>query len=358
VTVVDANGCVAVASTVLTQPTQIVCEATNTNILCKFAATGTAAVSASGGSLPYTYNWTTGSNTPNINGLVAGTYVVTVIDAKNCTTQSTVTVTEPETALAATATAEDASCANGLDGSVSIFIEGGSPPYVTSLNGVDYGGAFTIPGLSAGTYVAYIADFYGCATLVPDIVISQPPAIDVELGVDTTIQLGTAIQLIPIVVNNQGVMSFSWLSDNANDSLACVGLNCASVLVTPTVQSIYYVTVTDAAGCTAEDYITVLVGSLYNIAVPTAFSPSGDPMNQMLHIHGESGATVLSFRVFDRWGNIVYEQTNFATNDMSIGWDGTWRGSPLDNGEYVWMLEAEFNNGLRKFFKGSTVLMR
>ncbi len=358
VTASDANGCVAVASATLTQPSLLVCSTTGTNIKCKNASTGTASVTATGGTLPYTYNWTNGANTPNVDGLVAGTYVVTVIDAKNCTTHSSVTLTEPATALVAAATSEDATCANGLDGSISLFVEGGTPPYFTSINGVDYGGAFTIPGLSAGTYTAYISDFYGCTTFVPGIVISQPLPMFVELGPDTSITLGNSIQLLPEVINSQGVLSFSWASDNANDSLICVGANCSTVLITPSVQSVYYVTVTDANGCTAEDYLIVIIGSSYNIAVPTAFSPSGDPMNRMLIVHGESGAKVLSFRVFDRWGNIVYEKTNFSTNDMSAGWDGTWRGEPLNAGEYVWMLEARFNNGLRKFFKGSTVLLR
>ena len=67
---------------------------------------------------------------------------------------------------------------------------------------------------------------------------------------------------------------------------------------------------------------------------------------------------VNEFRIYDRWGETVYENRNFDINDTTIGWDGTFRGEDMDTGVYVWVIEVSFEDGSTDTFSGQTTLIR
>ena len=100
------------------------------------------------------------------------------------------------------------------------------------------------------------------------------------------------------------------------------------------------------------------VGSLKAVRVPTAFSPNGDFVNDLLLVSGQKNSTALVFRIYDRWGKIVYEAKDFALNDPKTGWDGTFRGKPMDPGDFSWELEVKYVDGARAMYKGNTTLIR
>jgi hypothetical protein len=102
--------------------------ASSTNSLCYGGNSGTATVSVSGGSSPYTYSWSTGDTTQSINNVAAGSYVVTVVDSNGCTSTDTVTITEPPQ-LTVNLTVTDASCSTCCDGSVLAVASGGVGAY-------------------------------------------------------------------------------------------------------------------------------------------------------------------------------------------------------------------------------------
>jgi gliding motility-associated-like protein len=328
------------------------------DILCFGASTGRADVFADGGNPPYSYAWNNGSSTSNSSNLIIGTYTVTVTDENGCTATNSVTISQPASALSATGFTEDVSCFGGDDGAIGLNITGGIPPYSTSLNGIQYGGAFLIPGLEANNYTAYVLDDNDCFAFVSNLVVGEPAPFSVDLGLDTTIWLGQSVQLLPTILGNQGPTSYVWDQDSPDTSLVCLGAGCSSALVTPPIQTTYYVSVTDAAGCVAEDDILVILEFGALIMVPTGFNPNGDPLNQSLHVHGNTGARIVSFQVYDRWGNQIFAQNDFGVNDFNIGWNGTYKGQPLDPGVYTWMVEAEFANGVKQVFNGETNLLR
>ena len=94
------------------------------------------------------------------------------------------------------------------------------------------------------------------------------------------------------------------------------------------------------------------------IAVPTGFTPNGDSANDKLVVHGQQSARIALFRVYDRWGELLYEAKDFATNDESMGWDGSFRGEALNPGVYIWVVEAVYRDGVREVFKGETTLIK
>ena len=124
-------------------------------------------------------------------------------------------------------------------------------------------------------------------------------------------------------------------------------------------QTTFTVEVINEFGCSAEDLITVFVSKDRRVFVPTGFSPNNDGNNDLLRTHGREGTTVLTFKVFDRWGEMVYENLEpFGINDPDIGWNGVFKDKDMNPGIYVWTLEVEYIDGVKDVYKGSTTLIR
>src|SRR5690606_3499144 len=156
VTVTDVNGCTATASATVTEPTVLMASlSSQTNIACNGGTTGSATITVTGGTAPYTYTWSNGATTATITNVVAGTYNVTVTDANGCTDTASVTLTEP-TALSASAIATNVSCNGGSNGTVDLNVTGGTAPYTYVWSNT----ATTedMVGLTAGTYDVTVTD--------------------------------------------------------------------------------------------------------------------------------------------------------------------------------------------------------
>jgi gliding motility-associated-like protein len=89
----------------------------------------------------------------------------------------------------------------------------------------------------------------------------------------------------------------------------------------------YIVKVTTAYGCSATDTIGIKVFcENAQVYIPNAFSPDGDGINDILMVRGKGIQAVKSFRVFNRWGEVVFERNNFPPYDPAFGWDGKIKG--------------------------------
>jgi len=158
-----ANGCVPVPVCNMTA------SSTASNVLCNGQASGTATVTTVGGTAPFSYAWSPmATNTPILNNLAAGTYAVTVTDVNGCTSQTTVTITEP-TPLVATSIATDELL--GSDGTATVNVSGGTAPYTYNWSSGGIGATET--GLVAGVYTVNITDANGCLEVVEVTVGSQ-----------------------------------------------------------------------------------------------------------------------------------------------------------------------------------------
>jgi gliding motility-associated-like protein len=111
--------------------------------------------------------------------------------------------------------------------------------------------------------------------------------------------------------------------------------------------------VTDSAGCFDTAYHVIKVESNCYIAVPTAFTPNGDGLNDYLYPLNAFKATDLTFKVFNRLGQLVFE-----TNDWTKKWNGNVNSEPQPLGVYVWMLNYTDGNKKEVSLKGSTMLIR
>jgi hypothetical protein len=160
VTVSDANNCTSVSTVSVTSPSGLAATAmVFTNVSCKGASDGSINLNVTGGTAPYTYNWSNGSTSEDLFGLSGGTYTVTVTDANGCTTNATGTVAEPTT-LTPSTTITDVTCNGNSDGAIDLSVTGGTSPYTYIWNT----GAITedISNLPTGTYTVTVTDANGC----------------------------------------------------------------------------------------------------------------------------------------------------------------------------------------------------
>jgi gliding motility-associated-like protein len=116
-------------------------------------------------------------------------------------------------------------------------------------------------------------------------------------------------------------------------------------------------------GCDDTSSVDIEVNQVSSAWTPNAFTPNGDGVNDVFTVYGSVDVERIDrFLVFDRWGELVYEATDFAPNDLSAGWDGTFRGKNLNPAVFVYYVEyttvdgdnAENGNVL----KGDVTLLR
>jgi gliding motility-associated-like protein len=135
-----------------------------------------------------------------------------------------------------------------------------------------------------------------------------------------------------------------------------VGLNRSNVynpIFNHTAPQKYQIKITTAAGCEFTDTLEVMMFSSQEIYVPKVFSPNGDGKNDKLHPFLIGVTNLKFFKVFNRWGQLVFQTRNEAE-----GWDGVYLGSLQPMGTYSWQAEGLDIDGKVIFRTGSTILIR
>ena len=121
----------------------------------------------------------------------------------------------------------------------------------------------------------------------------------------------------------------------------------------------YSIEVKNDGGCTARDKVSVYVlCNNANVFVPNTFSPNGDGSNDVFYPRGSGVFKIQNIKVFNRWGEVVFEKSNFNPNDAAAGWDGTFKGKPLPPDVFVYILEVVCDNNTALTFKGNIALIK
>jgi gliding motility-associated-like protein len=356
--VIDANGC-ALTPIIITvnEPTPLTIDTIiGIDPLCYNGNDGSVLVVPVGGTPSYSYQWT-GSNaiTNAANNLTAGTYRVTVTDANGCTTTSSTFLNDPLILIGQVST-NPTSCNGGKDGRIQIdTVLGGFGPYTYSIDGISFLPSDIIFfGLFGGNYDVTIRDANGC-TFVESVLIEEPPLIVVDLGPDIEIDLGQSVEL-EAFVNTTDSLIYEW--ESLDSTLTCY--DCPNPTVRPTSTAEYFVTVVDTSGCQATDLIVVVVDKNRRVFIPTGFSPNADGRNDRFIVYGGTGVEeILTFKVFDRWGQLVHVANNFLPGSYADGWDGRVGSSSFVNpGVYVYYVEVRFSDGEIFPYKGDVTIIR
>lgn len=233
-----------------------VTQVSKTNVTCKGAATGTATVNATGGSgCSYTYNWSNGQSGAIATGLVAGTYSVTATCGASSGSTS-VTITEPATALTTSATGSTLACIGGNNGTATATASGGGTTYTYLWSNGQTGANQN--NLTAGTYNVTITDNNGCSN-VKSATVSNPTN-SVSASASTTAASCTTGGSATVTASN-GTAPYTYLWSNGQTTQTINGLTSGS----------YIVTVTDNNGCKTTANATV---SANTTAPPSTISGS------------------------------------------------------------------------------------
>jgi gliding motility-associated-like protein len=373
VTVTDANGCSATAGNIaINAPDSFNVEGfVLQNVSCFAGNDGVAYAVVTGGSGSYTIAWSNGATTDTIRGVEAFNYLVVATDANGCSDTATVAITEPTFPLVAALSGDTTSCFGSRDGIINIdSIIGGTPfagnQYEFSLRAQGPFGSASVlsQGLPAGIYTVFVRDSNECVTRVDSIVIRQPADLVVTAYRDTTIRLGETVTLYATVNNTQfdsSLVTWSYIDQMGTSVEACRGANCLGSF-TPDVNILYedrVFVVNLNNGCGDTSSVTVRVNRRQTLFVPNVFTPNGDGVNDIFTVYaGGDVRTIKRFLVFDRWGELVHEASDFAPGSVDGGWDGTFKGKKMNPGVFVYYVEAETIDGQTTVRKGDVTLAR
>ena len=238
VDVQDFKGCTTSLSMTLTQPNApLSLSVEMTPVICFSEDNGTATVTATGGTAPYTYLWSNTEDSLFIDSLIAGDYSVVVTDSLLCMDTITVTVTEP-TLLTAQADSIDVLCHGDSTGTVSVVAQGGVEAYSYLWDTGTADTTTVVDSLPAGTYTVIVTDTNGCF-FVTSTTINEPLApLSSVLDVTNNICFGESLGSIDAIISG-GTVPYSYLW--SNDSITAY---IDSLAVGP-----YTLTVTDTNEC-------------------------------------------------------------------------------------------------------------
>ncbi|PSR14756.1 MAG: hypothetical protein C7N36_02895 [Bacteroidetes bacterium] len=358
------NGCSNSANLMVNQDIQVPVAAAGADfdLSCTTnSSTLNGQASSQGSNFAYQWTATGGQIIAAANTLLpaitqAGTYVLQVTNTSNGCVDSDQVVVAQDIPVAVIETVQP--LCFGDRGAINfVSVQGGTPPYVYSINGgQSLQPQSFFPNLPAGPYASLVEDSNGCvyaATL--DLV--QPDSIQLYIGAtDLELDLGDSIQLV--VQTNYLPEDLPFIEWEGEGSFSC--RDCLTPVVRPTESTRYRLRVATADGCAAEVLLRILVNKDFPVYIPTAFSPNGDGVNELFYIFSGQGtvAQVRNLSIFNRWGNEVFYAHDFPTNDPSYGWDGTLAGDPLNNAVFVYVAEIEFLDGHVAVFKGEVILVR
>ncbi|MGN7820360.1 PKD domain-containing protein [Chitinophaga sp. 22536] len=195
-------------------------------------------------------------------------------------------------------------------------------------------------------------DDIGCFTDTVLAKVTVQPSPQINLGPDMEVAAGSVIP-IP-AVGSSDITQVEWTPIT---NLSCY--NCLAPVVTPKGNTTYHVSVTNRFGCIASDDIhikTICNGG--NIFIPNTFSPNGDGTNDIFYIRGRGMQTVRVFRIYNRWGQVMFERFGINGDDPSFGWDGRFKGTILNPDVYVYYAEVICDSGESIIMKGNVTLIR
>ena len=301
----------------------------------------------------YQFIWSNNITEPDLTNLSVGSYQVTVTSEENCTYETEIIIIQPDS-LISIVEQKDIDCFDEEGTYIRISeTMGGAPPYLYSINGSSLSTETSFDNLSTGFYNILTQDSNNCTTAT-EIDLYVAPEIFLNAGADKTIQLGDSVRidgsLFPLL--NQ---VFTWTS---SEYVSCT--NCIRPYGRPNNTTEYYFTTIDSiSGCTQIDTMQIIVEKPRDVFIPNVFSPNGDGTNDLFFPNADiSARLVTNFMIFDRWGEVVYEASNFDINDPTFGWDGKMNGENMNPGVFVYMLEIEFVDGLVKFYTGDVTILR
>ena len=340
----------------LTEPEQLsfelmVSDFGGSNLSCYESNDGTVNAIVIGGVAPYMYNWSDGQTSNTAENLSADTYELFVTDNVGCQLSQSISLVQPDS-LSGRVIFVDPNCEGFETGELMIEeVSGGTAPYLYSINGNGFADELIYSGLSPGEYSVLIKDENGCELEILDNLVEADIPI-VNLGDDLVINLGDSIT-IQSTVNNSTIEEITWVSTNV---LSCD--DCLKPGLIPLNSGNYVIEVISKDGCVDRDSLYIEVLKSRQFYVPNIFSPNGDFVNDIFHIHGGIELLNIDLSIYDRYGNKVFINQNMDPFEQQSGWNGRFNDRLLNPGVFTWVAEVLFIDNEKITYSGHISLIR
>lgn len=284
-----------------------------------------------------------------------GIYVDSFLTVLGCDSIVSLDLTiVPDAGLEALFSISDPTCEDQSDGSISMdTILNGKAPFTIFVNGAVHPSG-DLDMLSEGVYQFMIQDRYAC-NFDTSISLVNPPPFVVDLGGDEMLDMGKPLAITPFI--SEPAENFIW---TFADSIICEP-TCESLFLLPGNSGWVSLTAnSNMNGCVDSDSLYVEVQKVRRIFIPNVFSPNDDGRNDQFTIMGAlpNVQEVEQLLIYNRWGSLVFEGRNLMPNDLSAGWDGTFKGKEQEAGVYVYLARVRFLDGEVLVYQGDVSIVR
>ena len=203
----------------------------------------------------------------------------------------------------------------------------------------------------SGIYTVQATSTFGCKGQSNPFKLIVVPLATIQLPNDTTIFAGDQIE---IVAQTSNAISILW---TPGTYLTCT--NCFTTYTRPEVPITYTATVSNELNCLSADTIRInLKCNDHFVFIPNMFSPNADDNNDVFYPRSGFKAKINFMKIYNRWGQLIFENYNFTTNDSANGWDGTFNNIYSDAGIYSYIIQATCFDGSLLLFNGDVTMIR
>jgi gliding motility-associated-like protein len=289
--------------------------------------------------------------TPIATPSASTTYVVEGRNAAGCRAYDTVKISVVQP-FKVSVSPNDSICV----GSSVNLLATGAPLYQWSpsqgLNNTTISNPVSRPTTTTNyTVVGY--DQYNCFTDTARVLIAVGQYPTVDLGPELTLAAGT-MHPLKATVTNGPIRRWIW---SPTTNLSCTSCPQPTAEIKKDVS--YALTVINPYGCAASDTVNIKVFcNEGRVFIPNAFTPDGDGINDILMVRASGITSVKHFRIFNRWGELIFEKSNFQPNNPQLGWDGKIRGIIGGPDVFVYTCEVMCENGATFNYKGNVSIIK
>jgi len=358
--ITDRKGCKEQIEIPVFEPADLFLEVLSETLPdCQNDVPATVAIGAFGGNGGFIYSWDNGEMGPIVSSFSSDDYVVTVTDIKGCSEELMVNTPGLQIAMISDADFVDNDVSICVEEDILLDLESNinlahltwwSNGYVSCVDCWP----FIASPIESTLYQVVATDEVGCRDTAEIFVIVNQPYSELDFTgalENGVICLGEEIQVE--VLADPPVRSLQWFSDQA---ISCD--TCQVISLQPTTYTTISVDIQHLDGCPSSLEETIRVANDCGQFIPNAFSPNGDGINDRFNIPGSTfGTHIVLMEIFDRWGGLIFRGEDFDFGS-DHGWDGTYNGSVLPTGPYVYKIIMAAINGEQKFYKGDVTLLR